>query len=55
MVQRHTDMVDKILHRANSADIRVGETTKFELVVNLRTEKALRPTICQPFLPSQIR
>jgi putative ABC transport system substrate-binding protein len=50
LFRRTADIVDKILHGTKPGDIPVEQPTKFELVVNLTTAKALGLTIPESFL-----
>jgi len=50
LFRRAAEFVDRILHGANPADIPVEQPTKFYLVVNLTTAKALGLTMPQTLL-----
>ena len=50
LFQRAADVVDKILRGAKPADIPVQQPTKFDLVINLKSAKALGLTMPQTLL-----
>ena len=50
LYRRAGDFVDKILRGAKPADIPVEQPTKFDLVINLMTARALRLKVPESFL-----
>ena len=50
MYREAANSVDKILKGANPGDLPIGQAKTFQLIVNLKTAKALGLTIAQSLL-----
>jgi putative tryptophan/tyrosine transport system substrate-binding protein len=50
LVKRSAAFIDKILRGANPANLPIEQPTKFELVINLKTAKALGVSIPEPLM-----
>jgi putative ABC transport system substrate-binding protein len=50
MVRRAATYIDKILNGAKPADLPVDQASKYELVINLKTAKAIGLTLSETFL-----